>query len=315
MRVILAITHLAHDEQLVQVELVVKRNGGSIVQLCTNSGGNFDFALKSDGQNVSIFAKGKEFMPKVIWYATHPRTDALFCKRFRFPGEHRTAMSQFIMDLHYAYYSTVLWFPGDIHLVGQADSKPVLFKEARLCGLFTPSVTMNATLQTKQKVLSQRMYKKKLGFPCVVTFDQKRRLEVATTTENSLGVKNAGREVWQWQTPVESCAHVRCCVVGKEIWAVVWRRKSTIGKLYDYRSREREEEWRPYVLPTRTVKSLMRLKRKLKLEIACPEFLVSEDGEHIFIDMNPCGDWHGFFEEPTRSKIANAIARLLMLSS
>ena len=309
---ILVLTHLEEDEQLERVIALVKEKGGHVLTLCTNTRNHLNFALQMEGSRVGIMYDGNFFIPNAIWYATHPRTDALYCLDFRFPGEHRSAMSQFITDLHYAYRTDISWFPGDLNLIGQADSKPFLLKEATLCGLVTPATTLNATLVAKQKATAEKLYKKKLGFPSVITFDKKSRIELVTTTENKLGDSNARKEIWQWQTPIESVSHVRCCIVGEKIWAVVWHRKSTISKLYDYRSQEKEEFWQHYCLPVDVEINLSRLMRHLKLQIACPEFLIKKDGQHVFIDMNPCGDWMGFFKESINAEIAESIATLLL---
>lgn len=314
MKAIVALTHLEHDCQLDHVERLVKKEGIWMFRICTNANYDQNFALQTKGSKTTIFFEGKPLVIKVVWYASHPRTDAMYCRGFRFPGEHRSAMLQFVLDLHYSYQSTVAWFPCNINLIEQADSKPFLLREANLAGLKTPPVTLNATLLTKQGVLAGKLYKKKLGFPSIVTFDKKSGYEVVTTTENKLGDSNAGREIWQWQTPVESYAHVRCCIVEKKIWAVVWNRESSIGRLYDYRTQKKAEKWEAYVLPARIKMSLMKLADRLDLKIACPEFLIDKEGQHIFIDMNPCGDWAGFFEESASDDIATSIAKMLTSS-
>lgn len=75
---------------------------------------------------------------------------------------------------------------------------------------------------------------------------------------------------------------------------------------------ELKEEWCDYVLPPQVEGSLKELTSRLGIQISCPEFLLKENGDHVFIDMNPCGDWAGFFEESVNLEISNHIAQLLL---
>ncbi len=312
MKRVLAISHLSEDVQLESVEEQLKLSNTKVIKLLTNSFRSLDLGLKSSVDGVELFVDGVKFVPDVVWYATHPRTDSLYCRGYRFPGEHRSAATQFIVDLHYALDSKVKWVPGSFDSISRSDSKPILLHLASSCGLEIPNVTINGNLDAKTKILDERLYKKKLGFPTVVSFDKRSGVEVITTTTNHLGNRNAGKEVWQWQSPVESVAHVRCCLVEDQLWSVVWHRKSPLKRLYDYRSQQYCENWQQYILPSEVTSSVLRLAERLRIKIACPEFLVTCDGTHVFIDMNPCGDWAGFFNETTNREISKSISQLLL---
>ena len=313
MKRVLAITHLEEDEQLEMVRnSLIQQCDVSLVTLCTNYEKSFGLSLVVSGSECFVYHNDVLFNPDVVWYATHPRTDALYSQNFRFPGEHRSAMTQFIQDLHYVLQHETKWIPGDFDRLCQADSKPFLLSQAAQFGLLTPEETLNGTLPNKSVLTSEKLYRKKLGFPSVISFDKRGKKEVITTTRNRLGDRSSGCEIWQWQSPVESVAHVRCCVVGNNVWSVAWQRKSPLNRLYDYRSQELKEEWCDYVLPPQVEGSLKELTSRLGIQISCPEFLLKENGDHVFIDMNPCGDWAGFFEESVNLEISNHIAQLLL---
>ncbi len=40
--------------------------------------------------------------------------------------------------------------------------------------------------------------------------------------------------------------------------------------------------------------------------------LETSDGRTVFIDMNPCGDWRGFFGHEKEAEIANSLARVII---
>jgi hypothetical protein len=313
MKRILAVTHLIEDEQLEMVRRsLIQQNDATLVTLCTNYEKSLEFSLGVNGSECTVYHEGTPLNPDVVWYATHPRTDALYSQGFRFPGEHRSAMTQLVLDMHYALGSETKWVPGDYDQLCAADSKPFLLSQAVKCGLLTPEETLNGTLPAKNNFTSKKLYKKKLGFPSVISFDRKSKKEVISTTKNKLGDGGARCEIWQWQTPVDSIAHVRCCVVGKKVWSVIWQRRSPVSKLYDYRSQELEEDWCAYMLPVQVESSLKELISRLGIQIACPEFLLRRNGDHVFIDMNPCGDWAGFFSESVNLEISDCVAQLLI---
>ena len=49
---------------------------------------------------------------------------------------------------------------------------------------------------------------------------------------------------------------------------------------------------------------------KLKISVASPEFILRDDGGLIFIDMNPCGDWLGFFSDEVVDEILSVLVEL-----
>lgn len=68
------------------------------------------------------------------------------------------------------------------------------------------------------------------------------------------------------------------------------------------------EKWLPFKIDSFHEKTIKRLLKKLKLKYACPEFLLTKEGRLVFIDLNPCGDWMGFFnKEEERVKISHGI--------
>jgi hypothetical protein len=83
--------------------------------------------------------------------------------------------------------------------------------------------------------------------------------------------------------------------------------------IYDvYGSTETKEiSWEKIKLPEIIIVRILSLIQELNLEYACPEFLLSEDGEYYFIDLNPCGDWFGFGTQKDNKAIAEAIATKL----
>jgi len=66
-------------------------------------------------------------------------------------------------------------------------------------------------------------------------------------------------------------------------------------------------KWKPYELPQETASRLLALVRRLGLEYGAVDFRVTPDGEHVFLEINPAGQFL-FIENATGMKIADTLA-------
>jgi hypothetical protein len=66
-------------------------------------------------------------------------------------------------------------------------------------------------------------------------------------------------------------------------------------------------KWRPYDLPAPTAEGLLALMRRLGLEYGAVDFRVTPEGEHVFLEVNPAGQFL-FIENATGMKIADTLA-------
>lgn len=266
---------------------------------------------------ISLVFGERLLKPRVVYMANHWRCDAIvnLPDEIKYPTAFRSRVYQFMQDLRFSFRDLV-WVPGRYEDLEQADSKPTLFQKASKCGLTVPEYTSNALLPHSNAPDLEPVYRKNLGFPFVISFDKKAKVEVAVTTTNVLfdpKVHEPDHQPWQWQSFIAAVGRVRCFVIGKEIWSVVCHES---GGVRDYRQVTQVEgrhlDWAPYSLPEPTGVRLKSLMSSLGLDMAAPEFLLSTDGQHVLIDLNPCGDWLGFFPRDSSQKIGDAIARLLV---
>ncbi len=313
MKTIIAITHLVEDTQVDLVSHYAKKRNIGIVPICTNTVSFGSIALHQKRNRISLYSGKKLIVPAGLWFATYPREDTLYSgkmSKYPYPGEYRSTVFQFVNDLRYAF-SSIPHMPGVFDSILKADSKLYVFKEAFKIGLRIPSETFNSNLETKRIMLGNRaQYRKKLGFPSVVSFSCLSKKEEMITTTNSATVKDSSFLLWQWQTLVESIAHVRGFVVEDKSWFVSWKRESNLSLTIDLREGVEEREWIPFTMPESVSNKLTKLCKKLGIRFCCPEFLLNKKGELTLIDINPCGDWRGFFSDNTSNKIASAIASL-----
>ncbi len=65
--------------------------------------------------------------------------------------------------------------------------------------------------------------------------------------------------------------------------------------------------WRPYALPPEVAERLLALVRRLGLEYGAVDFRVTPEGEHVFLEINPAGQFL-YIENATGMKIADTLA-------
>ncbi|MCI0636570.1 MAG: alpha-L-glutamate ligase, partial [Actinobacteria bacterium] len=67
----------------------------------------------------------------------------------------------------------------------------------------------------------------------------------------------------------------------------------------------------PTEIPARTRKGILALMRRLGLVYGAVDLRRTHDGEHVFLEVNPAGEWR-FVEERTGQPITEAMAELLV---
>ncbi len=276
--------------------------------------------LKQEGAKIELIVSNRVVVPHIIYIATNWRCDSIIRlpASVDYPAAFRAKVQQFMQDIRFAFEQTT-WIPGKYESIEKADSKPTMLREASLAGLSTPSFTTNSfSIPPDSEKIG--LFRKNLGFPFLVSLSKKKGSEVAITTTNTpynpvLHLDDG--QPWQWQAPIKTVAQVRSYVVGHKIWSVCWKKTSDQTNTQDYRQLNQVEKmkivWKPYVLPSDLTNSIFILMRRLNLMVASPEFLVSENGNHVFIDLNPCGDWFGFFDEIINKEIISSLSGFFSL--
>lgn len=102
---------------------------------------------------------------------------------------------------------------------------------------------------------------------------------------------------------------VRATVVGGRIFAAAIDARRTSYPL-DYRADLARAQVEPCQLPPKVERLVRRLVRRLGLVYAAIDLRRRRGGEHVFLEVNPSGQWLGF-EARTGQPITRAVARLL----
>lgn len=264
----------------------------------------FDFKFGN-----KIIYDGEELNISKVYVARHFRTDCVinFPDQFNYTTLYRHKIDLFLQDLC-AVLSDKIWFPGKTENLLRGEQKCYIYDKARISGLLTPNLTVNSFSKP-----NGYLYKKSLGFPFTISYDNESGDELAITLNNELSTSDE-EEIdipWQWQTYIKPKVQIRCVYVSGKIWSFGAEQEQFCGKSLREHQLEKDVVWENVRLPIQIKRSLRSLITGLDLEYACPEFLFSDDGKYYFIDLNSCGDWYGFGSQEENNAIAEVIVSKL----
>lgn len=259
---------------------------------------------------ITFLFEDKIICPEIVYLSSPIRPDCIvsFLGVCKYPNLYRRQAEAFWDDFCMAFESAK-WFPGLPWDLKRSDSKIMMLLEAGKCGLRIPW-TVNASSFPVD--LGDVAYKKPITQPFCISHNTETGIEVGLTCyaqkeHRASYISDYG--LHQWQRAIDAQAQVRCFMVKEKIWASRWDR-SGVEAFVDFRkvNASFRVDWQPTILDHGLVHSLQRLCKKMNICIAAPEFLEDQDGNLWFVDLNPLGDWYGFFDEGIHQEIADAIA-------
>ena len=101
---------------------------------------------------------------------------------------------------------------------------------------------------------------------------------------------------------------LRVIVVEDEVFAAAIRSQPEYQT--DYRLGIGSAKFSPYELPDEVAAALLALHRRLGLVYGASDFRVTPDGDHVFLEVNPAGEYL-FASERTGQPVPQAIADCL----
>jgi glutathione synthase/RimK-type ligase-like ATP-grasp enzyme len=113
-----------------------------------------------------------------------------------------------------------------------------------------------------------------------------------------------------FQEYIAADADIRVTIVGDELFAAAIR-SAPNGYSVDYRMDMEGATLTPAKLPDHVVKMLHIFMQTLGIVYGAVDLLYTTDGDYIFLEVNPAGEWR-FVEERTAQPITSAMADLLV---
>jgi len=116
-----------------------------------------------------------------------------------------------------------------------------------------------------------------------------------------------------FQEMVPKALELRVTVVGREVFSASIDSQSRERAVHDWRrdGLEMIEEWKPYDLPVEIKERLLRLMDYFGLNYGAIDIIVTPDHRHIFLEVNPAGEFF-WLERYPGLPISKALADVLL---
>jgi glutathione synthase/RimK-type ligase-like ATP-grasp enzyme len=198
-----------------------------------------------------------------------------------------------------------------------ADAKPYQLAVARQVGFTVPSTLMtndpSRALEFVRGLNGPAIYK------AFTPYDRSTRegpvYGIFTTliTEEQIASRmdSIRRAPCIFQEYVEKHLEIRVTVVGTDIFAAEIHSQQSERSRIDWRRYDlANTPYAPHDLPKRVVERIFALMSQLRLRFACIDLVLRPDGEYVFLELNPSGQWY-WVEQLTGLPITERLVEVL----
>jgi MvdD family ATP-grasp ribosomal peptide maturase len=202
-------------------------------------------------------------------------------------------------------------------LIRHAENKQLQIKVARELGLETPRTLITndpEAVRAFAETCERGMITKMLSSFAIHEDDAEKVVFTNPVTKEDLndldGLKLCPMT---FQEQVSKVVELRVTIVGERVLAAAIDSQSSARAAHDWRRDGARllNEWQPYELPPEVEEKLLRLMDHFELNYGAADFIVTPEGRHVFLEVNPSGEF--FWLELSRGlPISSAIADLLL---
>src|SRR5688572_28594519 len=225
-------------------------------------------------------------------------------------GESMAALEGFLDALHHARWV------NDLERQRDAENKQRQLRLAARAGLRVPR-----TLVTNDPVAAREFFAEtqgeavaKLLRPLAVSMDALAPFVYTNRVreEDLAGAEALRHSPMVFQELIPKAYEVRVAYVAGEAFAGALNASGTSRGHTDWRRAAPEEcRWQTAQLPTDVARSLQALMSELGLVFGAIDLICTPSGEHVFLEVNPGGEW-GMLERDLGLPISEAIAEALL---
>jgi glutathione synthase/RimK-type ligase-like ATP-grasp enzyme len=117
-----------------------------------------------------------------------------------------------------------------------------------------------------------------------------------------------------FQEHLDKAVELRVTLIGGRVFAAAVDSQALERSRIDWRRGGREliRSWVPYTLPSQVSERLLRLTERLGLSYGAADFVVTPDGRHVFLEINPAGEWFWLDDVFGPRALSTAIAGTLL---
>ncbi len=206
--------------------------------------------------------------------------------------------------------------------VDLAKNKQLQLQVAREVGLLTPrTLTTNnpeAVKQFASECQEQGIITKMLSSFAIYD-DQGKEFVVFTNPvkdEDLEHLEGLNLCPMTFQEKVPKALELRTIIVGNRVFTAAIDSQSLEGSTYDWRKEGRAlvKSWQHYDLPEDVEKKLLKLMAYFGLNYGAIDIILTPDGRHVFLEVNPVGEFFWLELFSPNFPISQAIADILLPS-
>ncbi|HEX5890015.1 MAG TPA: hypothetical protein VFY61_15000 [Pyrinomonadaceae bacterium] len=204
-----------------------------------------------------------------------------------------------------------------VHHIRHAENKQLQLQVAREVGLDTPrTLTTNdpAAVRAFAKSCEDGMITKMLSSFAI--YEEGKELVVFTNPvkpEDLADLSGLSLCPGTFQELLPKALEIRVTVVGQRVMSAAVDSQVSARATHDWRRDgvRMIQDWQPYQLPTEVEEKILRLMDYFSLNYGAIDIILTPDGRHVFLELNPCGEFF-WLERAPGLPISDAIADLLL---
>jgi MvdD family ATP-grasp ribosomal peptide maturase len=204
-----------------------------------------------------------------------------------------------------------------LHHIRHAENKQLQLQVARELGLDTPR-----TLTTNDPAAARGFAKSCEGglvtkmLSSFAIYDEGKELVVFTNPvkpEDLADLSGLSLCPATFQELLAKSLEIRATVVGKRVMSAAVDSQVSTRATHDWRRDgvRMLQDWRRYQLPLEVEEKLLRLMDYFGLNYGAIDIILTPEGKHVFLELNPCGEFF-WLERSPGLPISDAIADVLL---
>jgi MvdD family ATP-grasp ribosomal peptide maturase len=206
-----------------------------------------------------------------------------------------------------------------LHHIRHAENKQLQLQVARELGLDIPrTLTTNDPSAVRAFAASAESGLITKMLSSFAIYEEGKELVVFTNEvkpEDLLDLSGLSLCPATFQELLPKSLEIRATVVGQRVMSAAVDSQVSARATHDWRRDgvNMVQDWRPYELPLEIEEKLLRLMAYFSLNYGAIDIILTLDGKHVFLELNPCGEFF-WLERSPGLPISDAIADLLLLS-
>ena len=318
---ILIITHSTDNESVTRVADSIARKGGHTIRFDTDRYPT-DVRLTAyytpGDERLSLTNEEGEFDLREVTAVWHRRISfgAQLPKTIDKQLRH-ASLGETSAAAHGMLASLKAFRMDHLHHIRHAENKQLQLQVARELGLDIPrTLTTNdpGTVRAFAESCENGIVTKMLSSFAI--YDEGKELVVFTNPVKREDLEDlSGLSLCPatFQESLPKSLEIRVTVVGQRIMSAAVDSQVSTRATHDWRrdGLRMIQDWQPYQLPLDVEEKILRLMDYFTLNYGAIDIILTPDGKHVFLELNPCGEFF-WLERSPGLPISDAIADVLL---